>query len=249
MERMSLIAEIREPGKGPSNRMRDTGRVPAVLYGKKVKPISISVNRRELERITKTKAGMNVMIDLSIKGGDSGLAFIRDYQADPFRRDFTHVDFQAIGLDEKLLIEIPIELAGLAVGVKEGGIVVQSRRTLPVRVLPNNIPEKFVVDITELNIGDGIHAEDISLPEGVEFPHTVNYPIVAVVPPAKEEVAAPAVVPLEGAPVEGAAPGAEGAAAPGAEGGAAAPAAKGAAPGAAPAQPAAPAAKGKGKDK
>ncbi len=210
MERISMNAEMRTPGKGDAGRMRDAGRVPAVLYGRKVKPLAISVERYELEHVVKTKAGMNVMIDLSIKGGDSGLAFIRDYQADPFRRDFTHVDFQAISLDEKILVEVPIELTGAAVGVKEGGVVVQSRRVLEVRSLPNNIPDKISIDITELKIGDGIHADEIALPEGVEFPHVVNYPIVAVVPPAKEEVAAVA-APVEGVPVEGAVP-AEGAA-------------------------------------
>lgn len=221
MERVSLTAETRTPGKGPANRMRDAGRVPAVLYGRKVQPLNISVDRREIEKAVKTKAGMNVMIDLAIKGGDSGLAFIRDYQADPFRRDFLHVDFQAISLEEKIEIEVPIELTGMAIGVKEGGVVVQSRRTLQIRAFPNNIPDKLTVDITELNIGDGLHADDVMLPEGVEFPHAVNYPIVAVVPPAKEEVAVVA-APIEGVPVEGAVP-AEGAAAP-AEG-AAAPAA------------------------
>lgn len=231
MERISLAAELREPGKGPANRMRVSGRIPGVLYGRKVKPMSISVDERELVKATSSKAGMNVMIDLAIKGGDSGLAFIRDYQADPFRRDFKHVDFQAISLDEKIDIEVPIELTGAAIGVKEGGVVVQSRRTLSVRTFPGNIPDKIEVDITELKIGDGIHADEIALPEGVEFPHTINYPIVAVVPPAKEEVAVAAAVPVEGVAVEGAVP---------AEGAAAAPAA---------ASAAAPAAEQKGKEK
>jgi large subunit ribosomal protein L25 len=225
MERMSLTAEMRTPGKGPAGRMRDTGKIPAVLYGRSVKPLSIVVDRRQFEAATKTKAGMNVMIDLSIKGGDSGLAFIRDYQADPFKRDFLHVDFQAISLTEKIEIEVPIELTGTAAGVKEGGVVVQSRRTLLVRTLPNNIPDKLTVDIAALMIGDGIHADEIVLPDGVEFPHTANYPIVAVVPPSKEEVpAAAAVAPVEGVPAEEGAP-AEGAAAP-AEGAAGASAAE-----------------------
>jgi large subunit ribosomal protein L25 len=241
MEKVTLTAEKREPGKGSAGRMRDAGTVPGVLYGKKVKPIPIAVSRRALDDAVKTKSGMNVMIDLSVKGFDSGLAFIRDYQADPFRREFTHVDFQAISMDEPIELEVPVVLTGESPGVKEGGVVVVSRRTLEIRALPDRIPEKIEVDIGTLMIGDSIHANDVTLPDGVEFPQKINYSIVAVVPPAKEEVA-PVAVPVEGeaVPAEGAAPAAEGAA-PAAEG--AAPAAKGAAPAKGEAKPEA---KGKG---
>ncbi|MBN1283256.1 MAG: 50S ribosomal protein L25 [Proteobacteria bacterium] len=236
MEKVSLTVQRREPGKGPASRMRAAGTIPGVLYGKKIEPLPIKVNERDLETATKTKAGMNVIVNLTVEGVDSGLAFIRDYQADPFRRTFTHVDFQAISIDEPIDIEVPLVLVGECKGVKEeGGVIEQARRTLQVKALPDRIPEKIEVDTTELMIGDNIHADDIKLPDGVEFPHLTNFAILSVVPPAKEEVAAP-IVPLEGeaaAAVEGAAP-AEGAAAAPAEGaeGAAKPGAK---PGAKPA--------------
>lgn len=220
MERVALVAEQRANGKGLAGKMRKSGRVPSVLYGKAVKPVSISVDRRELEKAVKTKAGMNVLIDLSIKGGDSGLALIRDFQADPFRRDFVHVDFQAISLTEKIAVEVPIALIGTSIGVKEGGVVEQLRRTINIMSLPERIPEKIEIDITELKIGDSIHADEIKLPGGVAFPHAMNFTIVAIVPPAKEEVAATVVSAAE-VPVEGAAPvagEAAAAAAPAAEG-------------------------------
>lgn len=232
MERIQLVAETREPGKGAARRMRVAGRIPGVVYGK-IKPMNISVDRRELEKAVKTKSGMNVLIDLSVKGGDSGLALIRDYQADPFRRDFVHVDFQAISLTDKLDLEIPVILTGESIGVKEGGVIEQLRRKISIRATPQSIPDKIEIDISNLKIGDSVHADEIVLPEGTEFPHAVNFTIVAIVPPAKEEVAA-VVAPVEGV-VEGAVP-AEGAAA----------AAPGAAPGAAPAAPAAVDAKAKG---
>jgi len=219
MERVSITAQKRETGKGLSRRMRETGRTPGVLYGKSVAPLAISVDSKELEKATKTHAGMNVMIDLKVEGGDSGLAFIRDYQADPFKRLFTHVDLQAISLDETLEVEVPIVIVGESHGVKEGGVLVQQRHTLDIKAKPDSIPDKITIDISGLGINDSIHADDIALPEGVEFPHTMNYSVVAVVPPTKEEeVAVP--VPaegevVEGAPVEGAP--AEGEAAEGAE--------------------------------
>ncbi|HPQ80532.1 MAG TPA: 50S ribosomal protein L25 [bacterium] len=211
MERVALTAEMRTPGKGGARQARMAEKVPAVLYGRTVEPLAVVVDRKELEKAVKTKAGMNVMVDLTIAGGDSGLALIRDYQADPFKRRFIHIDFQAITLSDKLEVEVPIVFTGASVGVKEGGVVEQLRRTVHVRALPTAIPESIEVDITELNIGDSIHAEQLTLPEGVEFSSATNYTIVAIVPPAKEEVAAVA-VPLEGeaaaAPAEGAAAGA-----------------------------------------
>lgn len=225
MDRITLMAEIRESGKGHAKRIRAAGLVPAILYGKEVKPIAISVNRRELEKAVRTKSGMNVIIDLTVKGSDSGLALIREYQADPFKRDFTHVDFQAISLTDKIEIEVPVVLIGESVGVKEGGVVEQSKRTILVKTLPTSIPEKIELDISALKIGDSLHADDMKLPEGVESAHTVNYTMVTIVPPAKEEVAAPIAAPLEGeaVPAEGEAVPAEGEAVP-AEGTAAAPA-------------------------
>ena len=206
MKRVSLKAETREGGKGAARRLRAEGRIPAVLYGRAVKPVAVSVDRREFSSAVKTEAGMNVLINLSIPGVDSGLARIRDYQADPFRREFTHVDFQAISLKEKLEVEVPIRLVGDAPGVEEGGVVEQPRRSLHVRALPDKIPSEINVDISTLNIGDGIHADEVTLPEGVEFPHRSNFTIVAIVPPSKvEEVAPPPeVVPEEAVPVEGA---------------------------------------------
>lgn len=201
MERVAVTAEKRETGKGANKRMRAEGRVPAVLYGRAVEPLSISVDRRQMENAVKGKAGMNVLIDLSIAEGDSGLALIRDYQADPFKREFTHIDFQAITMKDRLDVEVPIELIGKSIGVKEGGIVEQLKRTVHVKAFPDKIPDNIQVDISELAIGDNIHANDIKLPEGVEYLYKENYAIVSIVPPAKVEEVAP--VPTEGELAEG----------------------------------------------
>ncbi len=190
MERVAITGEKRSVGKGASRRARAAGQVPAVLYGQKVDPQPLVVNRKELERAVKTKAGLNVLVDLTIAGGDSGLAVIRDYQADPFRRDFIHIDFQAVSLDEKLEIEVPIRLVGTSRGVKEGGVIEQSRHALTICTTPDRIPDGIEIDITNLDIGDNLHANDVVLPEGATFPRQVNFTVVAVVPPAKEEEAA-----------------------------------------------------------
>lgn len=187
MERISLTAEKREVGKSISKKLRAAGKIPAVLYGRGAETLAICVDMQEMEKITKTKAGMNVLIDLAIKGGGTGIARIRDYQADPFKRLFTHVDFQTISLTEKLEVEVPVVLVGEAKGVKDGGVLEQPRRKIVLQALPGAIPDKIELDIAELKIGDSIHADEIKLPDGVDFPHETNFSIVAVVPPAKEE--------------------------------------------------------------
>ena len=211
MERMAITAETRGNGKEIARKLRVAGKIPAVLYGKSTTPQSIMVPAREMEVISKKAQSASVLVDLSLAGKVT-TTLIRDFQADPFKRRLTHVDFQAVGLTEKIEVEVPVRLNGTPKGVKDGGILEQMRRTVMVRCLVSNIPASIEVDVTALMIGDNIHVNDLVLSEGVERPQTVNFAIAAVVPPAKEEVAA--VVTAAAAPVEGAAAPAEGAAAP-----------------------------------
>jgi large subunit ribosomal protein L25 len=224
MEKVSLTVETREIGKGPAKRARLEGKVPAVLYGRSINPISVLADRREVEDMVKGKSGMNVMIDLKVKGGDSGLALIRDYQADPFRREFTHIDFQAIKETDHIEVEVPVQINGESIGVKEGGILEIHRRTLLIRALPKKIPDNIPIRVDDLKVGDSIHADDITLPEGVEYPHKVNYTVVSIVTPTKIEEVVPVAAPVEGeeaaVPAEGEAAAAAAAPAEGADKGA-----------------------------
>lgn len=212
MERISLEALKRAEGKGKAKEARRNSLIPGILYGKGCSPIAICVKEKELEKVVKTKAGMNVLFDLSIEGKEKVVARIREYQANPIKRNFTHVDFQVIDLTKKITVEVPILFEGKSIGVKEGGVLVMDRRALEVKCLPNAIPQNISVDISILEIGDGIHINDLKLPEGVECPRETNFAIVSVVAPMKEEVVAPVaeVVTIEGAaaPAAGAAPGA-----------------------------------------
>ena len=208
MERLKLEVATRNSVGGLS-KMRAEGLVPGILYGKKREPITIQVVARTLEKATSTHAGLNAIFDLTIDGKQEGLVRVREFQADPLKRNFIHVDLQTIDLTEKIEVEVPVHVVGKAAGVKEGGILEQMRRTLHLRCLVTQIPDKIDVDVSELIIGQSVHADEIKLPAGVEFPHETNFIVVAVVPPAKEEVApVVAAVLVEGAaaaPAEGAA--------------------------------------------
>lgn len=231
MERTLLNASARDLGKSTITALRNAGRVPAILYGREHKPVTISVDNKEVLKALSSKAGFNVLIDLNITGDKKVVARVCDYQANPVTRDFTHIDFQIVDLTRKIEVDVPLHFDGKSPGVKEGGVMDIQRRSLLVRCLPTAIPEFLAVDIGALNIGDNIHIDDLKLPEDVDCQHEQNFVIVAVVPPAKEEEVVPVVaVPVEGeaaAAVAGAAP-ASGAAAPAAAAGdkkAAAPAA------------------------
>ena len=187
MKKLALTVDTREVGKGVSRRIRKGDKIPAVLYGKSVKPIPITVDRAPVEKIIKGSDTVNAIIDMTVAGGDSGLAVIRDYQADPIKRKLYHVDFQAVSMTDRIAVEIPIEVTGTSIGVKEGGVLELQRRSLHVKATPDKMPACITLDISALNIGDSIHADEIVLPDDVEFLHKKNYTVVSVVPPAKIE--------------------------------------------------------------
>jgi len=187
MKKLVLTVDTREVGKGVSRRIRKGDKIPAVLYGKSVKPIPIIVDRAPIEKIIKGSDTVNAMIDMTVAGGDSGLAVIRDYQADPIKRKLYHVDFQAVGMADRIAVEIPIEVTGTSIGVKEGGVLELQRRSLHVKAIPDKIPACITLDISALDIGDSIHADEVVLPDDVEFLHKRNYTVISVVPPAKIE--------------------------------------------------------------
>jgi large subunit ribosomal protein L25 len=245
-------------GKSYTRKVRITGWIPAIYYGHTTQPKTIEINGNEfttLVRQKKTRSLFNLQ-GLTGEGGET-VAIIKEIQRDIIdRKKFLHIDFQRVAMDEKVTVDVPVELTGQPpIGVKEmGGVLQHSAKTIKVECLPANIPEKIAVDVSMLKIGDSIHIRDISVANAVikDSPDEV---VAVVIQPTAEEVKAPeaaegvegvegAVEGAEGAAAEGAAPGAEGAAAAGgAEGAAAAGGGKGGAPGAK-AAGAAPGAKG-----
>lgn len=209
MERISLTASPRETGKGIARRLRSSGSIPAVLYGRHMKkPLHLKIDAKAFEVATKASPDLTALVDLTVDGGgEQSIVMIRDFQADVISRAITHLDLQAIDLKEKIELEIPVRIIGIPVGVKDdGGVLEQIRRKIHIKVLPTDIPSYVDIDVSQLKIGDSIHADEVKLPQGVEFPHATNYTLVTVVPPAKEEevAVAPAAAEGEGAPAAGA---------------------------------------------
>lgn len=165
----TLIAEARpDAGKGIARRLRATGRIPAVLYGRGLEAQSLSVETRALEHVLHTGgAGRNTLIDLQV-GGKGSLVMVKDLHREPVRGAFMHCDFYAIDRDQRVDVRVPIHFEGKAPGVDMGGIVDHPVRELELNCLVTAIPEFIEADISTLEIGDSIHVSDLTVPSGAE---------------------------------------------------------------------------------
>lgn len=190
MDIIQLNAKPRQKtGKGAARALRRQGRIPAVLYGagRDTQPISVSI--QELERMFNNPKFTRGLINLAVEnGGDSRqTVMIKEFQRDPAKDHYLHIDFYRIQMDQKLSVMVPVTTTGTSKGVEEGGILQIIRRELEVYCLPANIPEQIEIDITELEIGDSVHVSEIPLPEGVEIPYEVDFTILTVVSPKMAE--------------------------------------------------------------
>lgn len=199
MENLKLETEIRtDSGKGAAHRLRASGQIPAVLYGKKEDPVSLAIEESVIRTILHTHPE-SAIIDLTVKGGKPAgpvIVIIRDVQRHPSTGKLLHVDFQRIRLDEKIRLEVRINILGEPRGVKEqGGILEHGTRAVDVMCLPTAIPEAFEVDVSEFMIGDSYKLKELieKYPDVVilDDPETtvahVIPPIVETKPEVEEE--------------------------------------------------------------
>jgi large subunit ribosomal protein L25 len=200
---ISLAVERRTAsGKGGARQLRLHGRVPAVIYGHGRQPEALSVGAKDLEQALAGIAAEATLFDLAIDGAPVK-ALIREIQRHPFRSQIIHVDFYEIHAGERVTLEVPVHLVGSPDGVRNGGGVLdQLIREVKIRVLPTDIPEHIDVDVTELRVGQSLHASDLTFPTG-EILTEPTTAICTVVPPRveAEEVAA-VVTPEEAAEPE-----------------------------------------------
>lgn len=214
-----LQADHREgTGKGVARKLRAAGRVPGVLYGHGMEPVSLAVDSKDLYHVLHTGAGSNVLVDLAVDGKEH-LVLAREIQRDHIRGRVVHVDFLAIRRDEKIVIDVPVRVVGEAPGVKQGGVIEHHLWDLHVECLPGDVPDGIDADVPALEIGDGLRVADITPPSGVTVLTSPDETILSVVTPpvlqVEEEVAEEEAAEVaEGAEGEEGAPAAEGEAAP-----------------------------------
>jgi large subunit ribosomal protein L25 len=190
LDKIELKAHIRTTtGNGPARALRREGMIPAVLYGPKIEPVKLSINTKELEHILKAENIGQALFNLSI-GDDETVtktAMIRELQTKPVSGEFIHADFYEVAMDRKIIVNVPVVAIGQSKGVELGGILQIIRRELEVLCYPGEIPESIEIDITDLDIGDSLHVEEIPLKEGVEVPADVNFTVLTISSPKVEE--------------------------------------------------------------
>ena len=206
---ITVAAEVRTSrGKNEARRTRRAGQIPAVIYGSFQKPVSVAVNPRDISKIVHSNTGYNTIFNLVILDGESTPVMLVDRQVDPVKGTLLHADFKRIDLTKRLRVSIPVHTVGEAAGVKvQGGLLEVITRMIEIECLPDEIPEGFTVDVTELMIGQAKRASDVALtgsmklvsaPETV-IAHSVAMRAEEVVEPTAAEAAAAAVTPEAGA--------------------------------------------------
>jgi large subunit ribosomal protein L25 len=187
-----------DTGKGVARALRRDGQVPAVIYGHKREPQSLSVPTREVERLLERISAGTTVVELNIDGSVSR-TLIREIQKHPFKKHLIHIDFQELVAGEKITVEVPLKYVGTSIGVRQHqGILDQIMQSISVSVDPAQMPNHIDVDISTLDVGQSIHVSDLKIPAGVTVLANAGDTVAIVQAPKVE--AAPAGEPGAGEP-------------------------------------------------
>ncbi len=166
----TLSAEKRtESGKGAARQLRAAGRIPAILYGQGDEGLSVSLDAHEADLLFHRISVENTIVNVEVAGEKAPIpTLVREVQTHPFKAHILHVDFYRIQAGVEVEVEVPVNVEGTPVGVKDSGGVLQLVvHDLPVACIPSKIPDQIVIDVSGLDIGDALHVYDIEMPEGV----------------------------------------------------------------------------------
>jgi len=175
--------------RGEVKKLRDGGRIPAVIYGRQQTPQNLEISAKEMGDLIHHSVSENLLVDLAVKDDarPKRLALVQEVQHHALSGKMLHVDFHEVAADEKVTIMVPVETTGEATGVKNGGGVLEHVLfKVKVRALPKDLPEVIVLDVAHLEIGQAIHIGDIKATEGVEILGDKHISVIAVAAPLTE---------------------------------------------------------------
>ena len=201
VENIDIRLEYRENlGKNKSKQLRNEGYLPAVFYGpdyKEAVPVKVSVD--EILPHIQSSHWKTLMFNVIFPDGKKEMAMIRDYQRDPISRQVLHIDFYQLVKGHRVLVAVPIVLINResCLGVKKGGVLIQSLHELEMEVLPTEMPDEIHVDIAGLDIGDSLRISDINLPESALVSVDLEDTVVQIVEAVEEEIEAKAAEEVE----------------------------------------------------
>jgi large subunit ribosomal protein L25 len=176
-------------GKGGARRLRREGRIPAVLYGPKTDAVLLAMSSGELQKILSNSSEHAILqLVLGNEKRSNRMVMIKELQMDPVTQEYLHIDFYEISMDKAIKVKIPVALTGKAKGSEKGGLVQLIRNEIEVSCLPSDVPKAIEIDVTDLDIGDSVHIEDISVIDKVKLIADTNFTVVSVLAPTVEAV-------------------------------------------------------------
>ncbi len=186
-----------EAGRNAVKKIKRAGFVPGVIYGAKDPARNIQFVEREMSKLLDHASSESVLVDVQIQDGANSLnrtALIQEVQHHPVSGAIMHVDMHAVAMDELLTAEVSVETTGEAIGVRQGGGVMELiLRTLEIECLPADLPDSIKVDVSALEVGDSIHVKTLTLPTGVTVLNDGELTVVSVAAPTVVEEPAGAV--------------------------------------------------------
>lgn len=176
-------------GKGPVGRLRSKNLVPGIFYNASGENIMVQTEALPLEKLYET-VGRTTVFNLEIEDDGKTKTYpviIWQVQRHPYKNYFTHIDYYGVDLDKEIKVDVPVEFVGTSKGAKLGGIQESYRETVRLQSKPLDMPKKIVIDVSEMNIGDTINVEDLSLPPNVSSVYDQNYAIVSILAKGKDD--------------------------------------------------------------
>jgi len=203
LETLEIRVDARDKKrKRDAKRLLRSGKIPGILYGPKTQAIALALDKREFSsRVADLEGSHLVRLKSESSALADKVALVKAMQHHPISGDVIHTDLYEVDLSAKITVNVPLHFIGKAEGVVRGGILQPIVREIEVECLPLDIPAFFDVDVSALDIGDSVHIEELTMPEGVTAVFESNLALVAVVPPTVEEAPAAAAAPVEGAEV------------------------------------------------
>jgi large subunit ribosomal protein L25 len=204
---ITITAELRDSrGKNEARRLRVSGKIPAVVYGARQHPLAVAVSPKELNRILQSRSGHNTIFNVDIAGTENTPVMIVDWQNDPIKSNLLHADLKRIDLNERIEVRVPVHTTGEPKGVKQqDGLLELVVREVEIECLPDEIPEEFIIDVTELMLGQSSRAGEIPLSGSMKLVSPADSVIAHVIALKAVAVEAEPVV-AEAAPAEPAEP-------------------------------------------
>jgi len=168
----AVVATPREGkfNKNAARRVRVSGKIPAVVYGAGQDAIAVTVDPKVITKILHSESGHNTIFDLNIEGGKATKAMIVDWQNEPIKGKLLHIDLKRIAMDKTMRVSVPVQLVGVAAGVKtQGGIMEHVLREVEIECLPGDIPSHIDVDVSGLELHGVIHISDLPHSGSIKF--------------------------------------------------------------------------------